>query len=151
MSRPTDLTEAVQETILREIREGNYVETACLVAGVTYQSYYNWMKWGREGKEPYAQFFESCARARAEEESSLVKVARAGDGKGESYGPSKAALTFLERTRPRKFSPRLNISLDKELDKIMGIAEKTLEPDQYAKLVEAICAAAGSSEEAGED
>lgn len=149
--RPTLMTDEVQRVIVDSIERGNYIETACLAAGIKACDYYNWQKWGKEGREPYRSFFETCARARAKAEQDLLDTARAGDGKGESFGLGKAAITILERTRPRKFSVRLNISLEKELDTILTTAERVLDPDQYAKLVEALSTAAACDEEAAED
>lgn len=149
--RPSLLTPEAHANILESIRAGNYIETACLAAGVGYSNYYNWMKWGKEGREPYHSFFEDCARARAENEQSLVAIAQAGDERGISYGPSKAAGWMLERTRAQKFAASLKLNLERELDKILGIAERVLEPDQYTRLIEAIGAAASCSEAASPD
>lgn len=147
---PPDLESKQAKSIIASIEAGNYIETACLAAGIPQRTFYNWRKNGQEGKEPYATFWQYCARARAIAEQRNLEKAIAGDEKGVSYGPSKAAAWLLERTRPDKFAARLKLSLEKKLDEILGIAERVLEPDQYAKLIEAISAAESCSEEACE-
>ena len=58
--RPTKLTPEVQDEILTNIKLGMHIEPACLAANITEQTYYNWLKWGKEQTEGiYHDFFES--------------------------------------------------------------------------------------------
>ena len=63
--RPSKLTPELQESICKTLGAGVDVETAALREGISRSTIYNWMKWGREGQEPYASFVESTEIAQA--------------------------------------------------------------------------------------
>ncbi len=44
MARPTKLTPELQETILRYLRHGSYVETASAAAGINKSTFYDWLR-----------------------------------------------------------------------------------------------------------
>jgi hypothetical protein len=149
MARPTKLTAELSATIVASIEAGNYNDTAAQAAGVDRQTFYNWLKWGREGREPYVEFFDEVTRAHAKAESDLVTTLKKGDEKGASFGQAKAAAFLLERTRPKKFAQRINLKVQDELERLLDIAERVLAPKDFGILVEAL-AADGGEGEAGE-
>lgn len=141
--RPSKLTTELQSKIVEAIIAGNYAETAAEANGITEQTFWNWMLWGRNGKgEPYIGFFEAITRARAEAEMRLVGVALGGDMPGVSNGPAKAALNFLERTRARKFGAKVAVKVEEELAEFLDVAERVLAPEDLSKLLEAYSARA---------
>lgn len=149
MARPTKLTAELSAEIVASIEAGNYNDTAAQAAGVDRQTLYNWLKWGQDGKEPYAEFFDDVTRARARAEADLVDTLKQGDEKGASFGTAKAAAFMLERTRPKKFAQRINVKVQDELERLLDIAERVLAPKDFGILVEAL-AADGSEGSAGE-
>lgn len=44
--RPVKLTKKLQEEILKVIRSGNYIETACAYVGINKSTFYDWLKKG---------------------------------------------------------------------------------------------------------
>lgn len=74
MGRRTSLTPELKERLLSLVRKGNYIETACNVAGVHKGTFYDWMKRGETGEEPYASFREDFFRADGEAEAQVLGV-----------------------------------------------------------------------------
>lgn len=102
MGQPTKLTPKLQAAIRANVAAGNYIETACLAAGISTTTYYNWMKWGEQGKEPYVGFFASLKAAEAEAEAKALKCIE--NAMMDSW---QAAAWYLERTKHRKFGKTL--------------------------------------------
>jgi hypothetical protein len=99
MSRPTVLSSALAKKLCTILSEGNTIETACGVCGITDRTFHNWMTRGEEEqKGPFFQFFHSATRARAKAKAKLVKVIiKAADRDW------KAASFLLERMHPAEF------------------------------------------------
>lgn len=108
--RPTKLTPEVKEAIVNQIRIGNYIETAALVAGISKQSLYDWLKRGREAKRGiYKDFLDAVEQAQAEAEArDLSLIDEAGHGMAavvikESYEKNKEGqLVLIERTEEKR-------------------------------------------------
>lgn len=105
--RPTKLTDEVQRAICRGIRMGNYIETAALLAGVSKQTFYTWVKKGHAEREAgrngkYARFLDAVEKAQAEAEALdlaiITKAAREGQW--------QAAAWRLERKFPDRWGRR---------------------------------------------
>ncbi|GAI79278.1 unnamed protein product [marine sediment metagenome] len=56
IGKNTKLTPELQEKIIKYIRGGNYVETACNAVGVHKTNFYIWLKRGKAGEEPFLYF-----------------------------------------------------------------------------------------------
>lgn len=138
MGAPTKLTAELTASIVSDIENGNYSETAAQAAGITVATFCNWMKWGGQGREPYAAFFEAVTCARAKAEIDLVEVVKVGDGKGEGFGAARAAAFILERTRPKRFAQRINVKVQDELERLLDVAQRVLAPDAFQTLCEAL-------------
>lgn len=106
--RPTGLTPEVSAAICAAIREtACSVYTAALAAGVDWSMVYRWERWGREGKQPFAQFCQAVMRARAEAELDLVRGFKKADREGlrsTQYYPF-----MLERRYPNDYGNRIKI------------------------------------------
>lgn len=94
MKRPgrhTDLTPELQKVIVDAITRGNYAITAIRLAGITEPTYYDWLKRGAAGDEPYAAFAAAVEHAGAKAEDAAML-------KSQSAAPGwQAHMTFLER------------------------------------------------------
>lgn len=67
--QPTKLTPTVQAILIEAIEIGAHYETACALAGITFQTFRNWQIRGEKaGKGVYFEFFESLTRAEAKNE-----------------------------------------------------------------------------------
>jgi hypothetical protein len=75
--RPTKLTNELREKLCNLISDGWFINHACAEVGITFETYNTW---ANDGKEPDASeelkiFSESCARARAKAEQSVLEKA----------------------------------------------------------------------------
>jgi hypothetical protein len=105
MGRPTKLTPELQAEIIGYIRACSYIETAVLAAGVRKATFYNWLKWGEEGKQPYADFLDAAKEAQAKARVFASGKVLAG-GRG-WQGPA----TWLERTDPERWRRREHVEV----------------------------------------
>ena len=62
--RPNKLTKEIEEELVRVIRSGNYIETACAYVGINKTTFYDWMKKGAREKDRVEK--EPKARVRKE-------------------------------------------------------------------------------------
>jgi hypothetical protein len=89
--------------LLQAIDDGNYLETACELAGIHKKVVYDWLKRGDAGEPPFDRFSDALKRAQARAEAAEVaKVRKAGDD------PRfwAASMTYLERRHPEKWARR---------------------------------------------
>jgi transposase len=99
--RPTKLpTDEAELTRLEQlIRAGATGEVAAQAVGVDPSTFDLWLQKGRNGVQPYRDFSERVARARAESEAGLVARIASVAGKG-SW---QAAAWLLERRFPERW------------------------------------------------
>ncbi len=93
------LTPNRQKTIVRLIEQGNYASVAVAAAGISAVTYYDWLKRGRSGEQPYANFLNAIKKAESKAEAALV----AGI-KDAGIKQWQAMAWLLERTRPQRYS-----------------------------------------------
>jgi hypothetical protein len=91
-------------TLLAAVQDGNYVETACKLAGISKASYYNLKKRAESGDEPAMAFVDALEKAEALAESQMVGCV----SKAAQAGPQfwAAGMTLLERRHPERFGKR---------------------------------------------
>lgn len=104
MARLSKLTPETQKKIVDAIAEGNYLETAAALGGITYTTLNNWMKKGEAASSgAYVEFLEAIKRAEAEAESLRVsRISKAGKD-----GNWQADAWYLERRYPEKWGKRV--------------------------------------------
>jgi transposase len=98
--RQTKLTPEVQDRIVAALRAGNYQETAARYAGISEDTFYEWLKRGKE--EPgsaYSEFSEAVEKAKADAEVRDVALI----DKAAHDGSWQAAAWKLERKFPNKW------------------------------------------------
>lgn len=96
--RPTMLTPDVKKTILSAVAQGNYVTTACQLAGISKSTYYHWKGRAEENSEEHKEFFEQIAKAEAYAEADRLKHIKTAAENGQW----QASAWYLER----KYSDR---------------------------------------------
>lgn len=74
MGAPTKLTPELQQEIVGYLASGCYIETACAVAGIGKTSYYDWLKRGEAGEEPYAGFLNAVREAEHRAELRAIAI-----------------------------------------------------------------------------
>ena len=111
--RPSLCTPERTAAICAKIAEGSYISVACSCAGVSADSYNEWMTRGdadkRQGADTvYARFFDAVKAAEALQEHSIVQhvVNAAPDN-------WIAAMTYLERRHPERWSRKDRYQIDR--------------------------------------
>lgn len=108
IGRPSLLTDETSQKILKDVEDGAYISTACIAAGISRQTFYNWLGWAEEGKEPYSTFFDAFKKREAQAEIDKMRDMLKG---GKDFLP---CATFLERRFRDKWgrSDRLAVTAD---------------------------------------
>jgi hypothetical protein len=89
-----------EAVLLQALRVGNYVETAAQYAGISKETYYNWLAYGEAGKPPFKDFLDKVAEAHAHAEiASLTRIQKAAED-----GNWFAAAWILERRFPERWA-----------------------------------------------
>ncbi len=127
MANYDKLNNKVQEDIVKSIKAGCFIETACSLAGISKATIYSWMKKGETEKEgKYRNFYLEVEKASAMAETRAVALIT----KSASLN-WKAAAWFLQHRYPDRWKTKIevdNIS-DKELE------ERQKEIDNYIENV----------------
>lgn len=90
----------MQKRICKAIRQGNYYQAAAASAGITYDSFRNWMKRGQKAKSGiFFDFFHAVKEAEAKAETSIV-----ASWKSKIPKDYKAARDFLARRFPQRWA-----------------------------------------------
>ena len=107
----TKLTPELQEKILLHLRVGAYVETAAACAGIHKDTFYEWMKKGARGQQPYVAFAQAVNKAVAESESrDLATILKAAQSQWQ------AAAWRLERRFPEKYGRNDRLKVDAKIE-----------------------------------
>ena len=106
------LTKELCNRICDGLRKGNYVTTCCRANGISAATFYNWKRWGEEGKEPYATFLDKVEEAEAEGEMLHVEVIHDQSLSGNWL----SSAWLLERKYPQRFGKREQMALQTDND-----------------------------------
>lgn len=102
--RPSDIGSPSTVTqFLEAVGDGNYIETAAKLAGLSKQVVYNWIKRGQAGETPFDVFVDALEKAEARAEADAVRNVRQA-GKLPQFWA--AEMTYLERRHPEKWGKR---------------------------------------------
>lgn len=104
--RKTKLNDARLKKVVDGITAGLPYDTACALAGITYQTFLNWMRAGEEAESgKFFEFFEEVKKAEAIAESVHIKnIKDAGKN-----GVWQADAWLLERRYPQKWGKKEQI------------------------------------------
>jgi hypothetical protein len=92
------ISEELVKKICSYIATGNYISVACEAAGIDKATFYRWIEWAEQGKEPYTTLATELKKAEAEAETNRVaKLHLAGD---KSW---QANAWLLERKQPDRW------------------------------------------------
>lgn len=137
----TPKLEDVRGRILEWLRRGHYRKVACAAVRITERTLQNWVKWGEQGKEPYASFLVDMQEAEALVEDELLTAIRhaqpavAGEGgHGADVWTSRAWI--MERRWPKRWSGRVRVSVNEEIDAFT--AKLKNKPELYTRVLDAL-------------
>lgn len=122
--RPSKLTPEIQEEIVKVVKSGNYIETACAFVGINKSTLYDWMKRGareierldnnakakpKKSEVPYVEFSNAIKSAMAQSE--IRDVAIIGKAAATNW---QAAAWRLERKHPSRWGRKDNLKAELE-------------------------------------
>jgi hypothetical protein len=142
MARPTSLTPAVQATICTALEKGHYRKTAAALAGIALRTLYNWEERGETGEEPYESFLHAMQKAEAiAEDAALTRIIEAqpavpGEG-GRGADLWQKDAWRMERRWPSRWGGRVRATVTDELAAVLKRIEAKLDPETFAKVVDA--------------
>lgn len=121
--------------LIQALRGGNYVETACLYAGLAPSTVYRWVERGNNekarqaaGQSPdptesqYIELCEAVEKARAEAIVANVTIIQ----QAARTGTWQAAAWWLERTMPNQFGRRIQAEVSTTVS-VQDLERKMLE------------------------
>ncbi|MBE3576893.1 MAG: hypothetical protein IMX00_04305 [Limnochordales bacterium] len=113
MGRPTKLTPERIKILVDAVAAGNYYETACALAGITYRTFAKWREKGERAKSGiYFQFVQDLKRAEAFAEAERIKRIR----EAAKEGNWQADAWWLERRYPERWGRRaVDVSMKQEV------------------------------------
>jgi hypothetical protein len=136
MSRELKLTPELQNELVQLIEAGNYPDVAAEAVGIGRATFFRWRKFGKDGDERYAAFETAITRAIAAAETGLIRDAKAGDEKGESFGPAKAALEILQRRFSRRWSAKVTHEIADMTAKVLDVVRRVCSESDYVRVLE---------------
>ena len=105
------LNPQIQDAICNEIKRGTPITSACLIAGISKDTYYRWYRKGEKAKtgrfkEFYNKIEEAKAYAIALRVENIRKAGRNGSWQADAW--------WLERMDPENFSRKDNVNVKSE-------------------------------------
>jgi hypothetical protein len=117
----------VLSEIIKNVKEGIPLESACWAADVDPEVFGEWMK-----DEPRVR--QAVLREYAILERTLVRQVREG---GRGMSAAKAALEVLER-QFKSWARKTNVTLSSQLDEVLTELEKVLPKEHYETVLKAV-------------
>jgi transposase len=134
VGRPTKLTDELRDEIVALVEVGNFPETAAEACGVDRSTFYRWKNRGDDGEEPYRDFCDAIARARAKAKVDLLATVQTHASLPKGGAHAQWLLEKLDRDR---FGPQVRVMVANELERYIDVAERVLKRDEFARLLEA--------------
>jgi transposase len=127
IGRPSLLTPEAKAKLLEAIRAGASREAACAAAGISASTLLRWLRYGRQNEE--GEFRELLDEVREAEASLEVEVLE--QVRRDLPRDPRTALLFLARRFPRRWGPRVNVTVERELTDFLKRVEARLSPELF--------------------
>lgn len=108
-------TPEVHAEIIRNLKLGAFRKHAAEAAGIAHETFVEWMRLAKVGKEPYVQLLQDVEQAMAEDALRNQTIITKAAG-GPHNGDWKAAAWNLERKHPQLYTPALQQLKDADKD-----------------------------------
>lgn len=131
MARKTKITPEIISETKQMIKLGmSYASTAGAL-GIAPDTFYNWMKWGKEGKEAaYSQFYAAVREAEAElMQDCLLKLRKVTE-----TGNLESIKFILERRFPKEWGKQDNINIKSQSENVNVNVNPQLSQNETAKI-----------------
>lgn len=102
IGRITKLNDLVQRRVCKALERGSTRTAAAGAAYITDRTLYEWMQRGREGEEPFAQFFLAVIAAESKAENTIADALF----EQAASGHVQAQIAWLERRRAAGWAKR---------------------------------------------
>ena len=116
----TKLTPELQKKLIKCIRAGSYIVVACRAVGISEFAFYDWIKKGKKGIEPYTKFTKSVRQAQAIGELKIYSEIRSQVKKD-----WRAGMEILARKYPQRWAKK---------DRLEVKTKKTIESKQFIEI-----------------
>ena len=116
----TKLTPELQKKLIKCIRAGSYIVVACRAVGISEFAFYDWIKKGKKGIEPYTKFTKSVRQAQAIGELKIYSEIRSQVKKD-----WRAGMEILARKYPQRWAKK---------DRLEVKTKKTVESKQFIEI-----------------
>jgi hypothetical protein len=129
------LTPDLQDRLIQALKAGNYIDPSCAYAGITRETFYQWLKAGQNGNARFSDFSDAVTRAMAAAEiGSVAKIKLAGEGDW------RAAAWLLERRHPDRWAntQRIELMVKKQLEDALDLLQAKLPKESYEELIDAL-------------
>lgn len=104
VGRPSDIGDPeILKQFLEAIADGNYMETACHLVGLSKVTVHNWTKRGEAGEAPFDRFVNAVKAAEARAEAKMLANVRRASELPQYWA---AGMTVLERRHPERWGKR---------------------------------------------
>lgn len=138
--RPPKFDADLAAKVVEGVRAGNFLETACNLAGLNVKTARVWLYEGNSNpRSRYADFAKAVSKARADAEAAdLAEMERRAKNANDGAGDWKERAWRLERRDPRKWGPKLLVEFRNMLGEFLDHLERHLDDETFEK----VCAAA---------
>ena len=132
--RPSKFTPETRQKLINAIKAGNYYETACKYANITYATYRQWITRGEKAsyvEDPselsdldldFLAFYEAIAEAEAAAEMTAVLHWRA-----QMQSDWKASRDFLARRHPNRWGSKVEVTVNQIDQQILDLLDETVD------------------------
>ena len=107
--------------VLKAVADGNYKQTAALIAGIAKQTLYNIEADAKQGHIPAIAFLDAMEKAEAQAEGEMVNCVRGAAKAGPQFWA--AGMTYLERRQPDRWGKRQDDSAVPKVVVQIGVSQ----------------------------
>lgn len=133
---PRKYTPAVHKVIVDELRKGQRPHGACARAGITLNTFHDWIQKGKNGDPWLAEFVEDVEIAYNSAEASMVDVlVEAAGDREDRKNALDASKWLLERQRSDGYSKQVKTTVEKQIEQFLVRLEKALDPSVFEQVL----------------
>jgi transposase len=124
------------EKLCKAVFEGNYMQTACRLAGISEPAFYQWIKNGekdiQEGTNSiFTDLVKAIKKAESEAEAKMIQVVISNAVESKNW---VSAMTYLERRYPERWGRKDRLQVDEtktqEIKVIIKHYQEEIQPGQ---------------------
>lgn len=106
MARTTKLDDLVSKRICDALKAGHSFGGAARAAGIDASTLHDWRRWGKDGRQPYAEFANRVDQARHIAENRCIEVLKKALESSDQRLAADTAWKWLQRQRPLEWGDK---------------------------------------------